>query len=619
MTSLLSGLLIVYLCSLNGRSLLKIIGASSGEGEKWIWGTSLGFGMLAYGVLGLGSAGFLSPWGLGILLLFFMLTGFPIACSDLKAFKARAVSFRFPVLKFFDILLLVAVTVSLFSAMAGMLAPETANDSLCYHLHLPKIYLSQKRISHLPYEFNATFPLLMEMLYTAGLGLGGITLAKFFHFATGLLAAAGIFTFSKRFTGRRVSACAALIFLTTPGILNQISTTYVDVGLTLFVFLALWTCLEGIEKRRNSFFILAGIFLGFAMSIKYLAAVPALFLGILTISQVLQSRNHFSWKAPVLLSFFAFLFCFYWYFNAYAKTGNPVFPYFYFLFKAGNPSIHYNDIGVPKTVLSFLLLPWTITMRPELFEGFGVQIGPAYLALLPAGIMAGWPCRPIRQMLGFVLVFLIAWFFLGQSLRFFFPALPVLAILAALGLGELAPLVKGRMAAAFAVVILFLHAGFAFYHYRDDFRVALGFEQPADYLARKERSFGMAQYVNQHLPADVKILAADETHLFYFNRPIVRETVYADRGRYFQNTASFEEAMRHISDDKFTHILFVDSKLTARRPPGDRSKLSFRITDLPNNKLADFLESIYTDTFTDTKGERTVYRLYRIRLQHKNL
>lgn len=609
---LIPGLLIVYLAFSIGRKCIAPLAGTLDSHSRVLVSTAAGLGVIAYAVLTLGLLGFLSPAGLWVLLAIFMASAAFGFRNDLEWLKEILIPRR-GAFSALDAAVLVFSLFAIAAAFAGTSAPETANDSLCYHLNLPKIYLAENRIANIPFDTNSGFPLLMEMLYTLGLGLGSVSLAKFFHFATGILTAALIAVRVHKISGDiRSGLAAGALFLTAPVILNQLSSTYVDVALACFTFFALDMFLEWFDKKEGRYLVLAGVFCGLALGVKFLALISILILFLFILVESLRNDRpaavrNLAWFSLAVFSCGAF-----WYIRSWVQMGNPVYPYFASIFGAGDTSIHYDDIGVAKNPLSFLTAFWTLTMKPQIFEGFGVQIGPAFLAFLPLSF--GLLKNRKLQILGiYSILFFIGWFLLGQSLRFLAPVLPALAVLIGAGLAALPANIPSLLLKILFTAVLGVHAALALYHYRHDFNVASGKEPSQIYLAREERSYKAALFSNSNLPESSHILNADETHMFYFKRKITRESVYVSMGnRYWEGAAGPADVFRNLKKAGFTHILRAYAA-------GERGKFGaatpLRISpwiDALENDLASYLNPLYTYEFTDRENRKTIYTLYLI-------
>jgi len=607
MISILLGVLILFVCFYWGRRCLLRAAQAWDDDEIIVYGTALGLGLLSFLVLLLGLANMLFMPLVSALLLA------PAICPARHlrdSFGTLARGFRLWHIPFslFNGALYFGAGLTGVCVLAGLLAPETANDSLCYHINLPKIYLETNRIGPIAYDINSTFPGFMEMLFTLGLGLGGDTLAKFFHVSTALFLAGAVLLWGRR-AGKLENAWqAAILLVTVPGLVNQWPSTYIDGAMTAFTALLLVSLISWFESSKTRYIILAGVFAGFLMSMKFLALISLIAVTASILWHLIKNKRN---PGPLFLfGFIALAICAYWYIRSYLATGNPVYPYFYSVFKAGDGTITYDDIGLPKTFLHLLSVPWMITMRPDKFEGFGVQIGPAFLAFLP-GIFWLRKDRTVRFLASFALIYAVLWFFLGQSLRFLFPFLPALAMLLASVFGFFS---AGRSRAGFRLIVLFIlavHTVLAVYHYRGDFLHVVKLESTETYLRTRERSFGPAQFSGT-LPANAKILAADETHLYHFQRPIVRESVYGLVTKYYEKMGSSAEVLNHFKEQGFTHIL-----LTVSPHSGPVGKLeAFRVPKIirqSENHLADYLELLYSNAFKSPDGLEITYYFYRIR------
>ncbi len=613
-TVLLPGIFIGFICLGAGRKSLRAFGFEGTALEEASLGLGLGLGFLAYGVLALGLFHFLTPFFLWALL----------AVMGLYALDLRYLRNPFSWEKnsiagigVYEWLYGGLTVISLAAALCGVLAPETSNDSLCYHMNLPKKFLQAGRIFAPVYDINGAFPLFMEMLFTFGLGIGSPEIAKFLHFLTGLAAAGGVAGLAARMGVARHGRWAALLFLTTPGILNQMGTTYVDVGLACFTVLGLLACFRAIgagdEGLERKWLILAGIFGGLALSLKFLALIGILaFCFLLTVEIWLKHKNPVTVMKSLLFFLFpAGILSIFWYARSFWVWGNPVYPYFYQIFKSGDPTIHYSDIGLPHNLISFLIAPFSMTFQPTKFEGFGDQIGPAYLALVPLAFMKPrWTI--FRPLILWCIVSYALWFLLGQSLRFFFPVLPVLAVLVAWGMAE-ADSQKGiyrHFSRLLLLGILFVHTGLGVFHFRKEFKVAAGLVSKETYLQTVERSYGISRWVNRHLPQS-KILAADETHLFYFDPPIVREVSFALQTGYARKIKSAEELFTLLKREGFTHILFSTPIPPSRTSPALPAMSLPVMLAQRQNEIAPYVESIYTTHFNSSSSQ-VQYTVYKI-------
>ena len=220
-----------------------------------------------------------------------------------------------------------------FLLMAGMtfllcFVPETANDSLCYQLNIPKIFAKYHSTRPLFYDPNSYMPMLMQHLYAAALALGNPVLAKLFHWFTGILLFFAVFLTIFQTTQRKLLAlfCALVLWL-TPTCINEITSAYVDVALALFLFLSVWIFGEGLKQKPPGIFLLGGVFLGFVVSIKLIALLwVAVFVFLFLGTEYLFSR-----RSRLIQRFFYILLggilgCGFWFTRNWILEHNPVFP-----------------------------------------------------------------------------------------------------------------------------------------------------------------------------------------------------------------------------------------------------------------------------------------------------
>jgi len=95
-----------------------------------------------------------------------------------------------------------------------------------------------------------------------------------------------------------------------------------------------------------------------------------------------------------------------------------------------------HGLGPPKSVLSFLLIPWNFTFNFQ-YIAIGEWIGPIYFLSLPLAVY-GIVKSQLGKLTGFfILFYLIGWFFMGPHERYLLPILPLCLIPPAIGLSEL--------------------------------------------------------------------------------------------------------------------------------------------------------------------------------------
>jgi MFS family permease len=355
------------------------------------------------------------------------------------------------------------------------------------------------------------------------------------------------------------------------------TTAYTDLGLSAFSFLSIVFFFQAIEKRRLFYYGLSGIFLGFAFSVKVLAAMTlagilAAGFGWIVLKRSRSDWNHF-FAGVSLFLLSLLLACGFWYLRAYLLTGNPFFPYFGQFF--GHDLIpmserDYGTTGMGKDVLSLVLLPWNLVVHPTAFENRTDQIGPLFSLLLPFLLWGAWKVREARFYAGVGLAQVASWFFLAQVSRFLYPALPVLFSAEILGFQNFEKRFPrwGVFAKSLFGILFLALLALSCYRYRYPLRLATGEWTARQFLENLERTTGIADYVNSQLPpTGVKILMAGEVRRYYFDRTIVRERAFGRHTKYSKVFKSPAEVVEFLKRQGITHVLWSDPAGEERKYP----------------------------------------------------
>ena len=225
-------------------------------GERFLFGAALGYGALAFSMLGMGLLGVLHlPVGLGVLAAL-ALAGYAPLMREVRSTTptlAQALrSLRYPPTLFLAALILLCVG----AALIKTLVPVATQDDLMYHLALPQRYIEAHAIQFYPDITYSLFPQLMEMLYTWGLLLGSDRLSVLFAWSAALIGPAGAALFAKRHLAGEDSPMWRVLPLLVPAIYLSIPLAgYVlraantDLAQASFDMLAVYAFWLGIRGR----------------------------------------------------------------------------------------------------------------------------------------------------------------------------------------------------------------------------------------------------------------------------------------------------------------------------------------------------------------------------------
>lgn len=257
---------------------------------------------------------------------------------------------------------------------------------------------------------------------------------------------------------RTVAWSAGFLLLLHPTFVHYAPSAYVESWVLLLVALATQGVARTVASQRG-WLVPAGVFGGLAISCKFPGLVVVGLLGLGVLLDGLGRKNDralfrraigFGLTAAVVGAPF--------YIRSWIQRGNPVFPSGWGLFGGEGWSAWrawawgeiLSNYGAGHTPLDNLMLPWRFFHTREMFDTFEGSNGPILLLGLLVGAVLVWRvrgdharARPLLLALGCVLGFSLFWALSTQQMRFWLPALPVLAALTVAGLSGLTERFRG--------------------------------------------------------------------------------------------------------------------------------------------------------------------------------
>lgn len=420
--------------------------------------------------------------------------------------------------------------------------PAAASDELIHHLAAPKAMLEAGGAVVFLDNIYAYFPPLGEMLFLFGLGVGGEVAARLFHAACGVVLAAALFGFSRRFLPASSAVWPVVLFFTVPSVMVILPWAYVDVMFTLYAFLALVLLLEFFESRKSEWVVLVAVMAGGALATKYTGLQLLMILVLLVLGEHLVARRAGAPTAVLVLGGVVTLITAPFLWRNWDVTGWPLFPFPIGPFSL-RPEINW-DLDRASLFLSLLATygtsaaplslagVWTWLAAPVLVfltasfddpRAYDGIVGPVFL-LTP---LALWR-RQARQGLGvlcvFALLFLLYWGVSVRQVRFLIPVLPVLSVLLIVGLerrGSVtgrrkspAPYVGVALCVAVSVVMGAKHA-----LDQEPFRFWTGAESREEFLTRRVAGYAIYQAANQRLGVGDRLLLVNMRSYGYYLKP----------------------------------------------------------------------------------------------------
>lgn len=537
--------------------------------ENILFSAALGLGVLSNCILILGLLGFLYVELMYIVTatLWLVLLCLWLKNKELFYDLLKRVSFK----RKFSLPLTVTALIVLLMILSW-LTPVIGNDSLAYHLYHSKLFVQNHKIFHIPYTRESLWPYFTEMLFSLGLLVKSEAISKMFHGIFALLTALSVYTFSARYINKKAGVLAGILVLFTPGVFMQAAYCYVDLVFMFYSFMVFYLLFLYFNQESFLWLILAGIFCGFNLSVKYLGFF-ILLIAISALSYYFLFQKRRTGLFHMLRMIFVFLFfagltSFVWYLRSFLVTGNPLFPFYSNIFGnigwCDNVGKLGNALGFDKGLAALFMLPWNITMFPVKFGG--EQLGLIFLAYLPFLIIFFRRYPLVVRYTGLVaLIYSIMWFYNHQNIRFLFPIIPLLCVCIGYVFYDIKDGRLGSVAAYastfFMAMVLFFNISLCFYYNLSKVPFLLGKVSCEEYLLLNERSYKGWSFLNRFDKKRKKVLLVNETRAYYSDNEVLDFDIYQKIEGLFENKKRF---LSFLKDNGIDYIFLRYTYLTNR-------------------------------------------------------
>jgi len=472
----------------------------------------------------------------------------------------------------------------LYPLLADALTPPLSWDEVAYHLAIPKIYIQLNEIVYIPFIPYANWPLETEMLFTLSLLLPSETLTHLIGWAALVMISAGLYLLGRRYFGRQAGLLAAVLFTTTPVVGQIAGTALIELPLTLYTFLAIFTFMDWLDTNKRISWILSALFGGLAASTKLNGAMVPLILGMLIVAVAFLRRTS---CREIVMQFIAYgLLAFAvvapWYAKSWIQTGNPFWPFMHEILSGRNWDALGSEYlfgfirqpNMPISFLNWLLGPWLLTIEPSLFGPPRMTLGWIYRLLIPLAIPAmfllpAMPRQALRWLFILCIIFYTNWFFQTHQTRFYLPPLPLLAITAAGGVAWLLSIRSGVWRNVVQAGLLALLVGTSWiFHEADRTRIASAWPflsgqlDRNSYIQSQEPGYSTYLYANEHLPSDAYVLLAlYESRGYYLDRNYMWANPISQRALRLEQFTNADQLAAELHHQGFTHIFWRSDHL----------------------------------------------------------
>ena len=429
--------------------------------------------------------------------------------------------------------------------LIGVFGPEISFDSLWYHLTLPKMYIENHGLFYLPGAkmVYSVMPKLTEMLYLPVMLFAGDSFAKLIHFSFGILILIAIYKISRKFVAKEFAVLAAAIFYANLVVGWESITAYVDLSRGFFELMAVWAFLNWFETKQRKWLIISAVVLGFAVTVKMVAAFSLLIFLTLFIYKKFKDKE--KWTVVVknysIFVFITMLIPLPWFIFSYFKTGNPLYPYLSNV--SANSSQTFQFIAFPH-VLSIISDAYNFFLR------LNDPISPIFLIVLPLFILGFKKFSSQLKLLSIYAMLALAIWYLTEQVwggRFILPYLPVFSILTAY---LIAKVQINRLRIFLIIIVIFISLvsiGYRGIANAKFLPVIIGRETKAEFLTKYlNYSFGdfydTNNYFKNHITKNDTVLLFNFGKLYYVDFNFI-DSSWVKKGDEFNYIAVYDSVI----------------------------------------------------------------------------
>ena len=414
------------------------------------------------------------------------------------------------------------------------MAPLTGSDAMNYHFTAPLLW-NGRRIYPIWSSVPSFFTGQGHLLISLGFAFGNDRISLGLIYLGGVLAAAALFAMSRLLMPTIWAWVSVLIFLATPLVYWQMTTSgSPDIWTAFFVTLSALAAVQCTDENQSAsgssgrWLILAGFYSGAAAGVKYTAwVVPAAL-----VLYILVARRSFKYA---FLSGLASLFAGIWPLaRNWVWTGDPVFPFLTRLLTPSRVNSYCLSWIVAETGAAraardlphLLAFPFAMILSGA-SRGFGHYFGPLVLLFSPLLFFIPWRKPLVQIAMTFWLVIFLSNLFSSQMGRFLLPAYGLGLALTLAGVAVVSA--RGfRIAGCACVASILIFLGFAgvsdALYARDFLPAVFGRESERAFLERMAPDYRTAEFINQKLGSNAvaggKVMVFFR-HLYYIRVPFV--------------------------------------------------------------------------------------------------
>lgn len=542
--------------------------------EHFLIVSSVGFAALTYLTFLMGAANLLHPFAAVVLIAVIFLFSVNRIRNFFKKAENALTSAPRELLDIYEISVISIIGLAAAIYFLKCFTPPLHYDTLAYHLAVPKLFMEEGGIRFIPNNVYANFPMNMEFLFMLGMLLKDDTLARLFHFASGILAALAVYSFTAKHFTRKTALTAAAAFFTIPKVGLLSGWAFNELLLTLYILLSVFCFSEWAKNKKFEHFLLSAVFCGLAIGTKYTALLlllPFLLAGTLIKLAIDRETKKEIVKKVLTAAGISLLVPLPWFIKNAVYTYNPVYPFLHGFFNSIFPHPAVESFDMARFVQQHTPGAVTALQAPKIFFRtlMNLQLGPFFAAFLPFLLFGGnFKKFETKILLLYFLSYFLLWtFFTHQYPRFFITAAAFLAIpvshaiiTSARSSRHLNGLIQAFVAAVFLINLAWTPFEMARHSMPE---VIFGISSREEFLTES----GLYQYpafsfINEELPEEAKILFIGENQTYYVDRETVSNSPLDSSPfvNVVNESRTVPEIIEKLKTMGITHILYNASE-----------------------------------------------------------
>lgn len=536
--------------------------------EVMLYSTALGLGVISLFLLILGFMGFLYSHIIFIICIVLLLwSGFYVKkkVRQLSNLEFPSIS-KQPV--WFKVMALIIV-VYMFAQLLNCMTPVLNGDSIAWYLCVPKHFLENHSImnTQLTEDYvSSNLPLNLFMLSTLGIAVRSEILSQLIlGWLMSLLIFLILYTFAKRYIGRKPAFFCAILFYTMPTMRWLIYSAKMDLGYVMFE-LCFWSLfVKWFSSNDKHDLWISAVFLGFAMGSKYQSFITLACASIgLFIVLIIDKKDVWSsFKTALLFGIIALTISLPSLLKNLMLTGDPFFP-----FLSSYETLAGEGFDIYKSVLDIPRFWYNMTFGKE-FIAKPLFWADSPLGFLPCILIPfikpfnlKWKKGALFIVLSFVTILCISVMYsIWPFPRHILPAIALMLVLITIHSGSALREKSFNILGVFVVIALSVQAlrmiGLSGIYQKTMY--LLGKTTKQQYLSTMLFDKPKTPHMNSmmlaqvsKLPANARILALDSGNGYYVDRPLLKKG-------YVYDEADVDMFLHKCHTDKFTHIYYSDS------------------------------------------------------------